>query len=189
MRHQVVSSRLNFSVKLDLTAVATGDEDLHSKTKRAITLKNKLSDPNAILESDTAKGDTIVKKYLHELKLVQNNQRMLAIISIASKEQWHTHRKRGTDLFKWMTEHNIYLETYTMQTMDVKVAGLFTRVHAEPKSKGTFKQLLLQECTSLWESKIPFMIRASANNLSDKIESFISCVVSFSTDVTLSPLF
>jgi hypothetical protein len=62
-----------------LTAVASGDEALHSKTKRAITLKNKLSDPNAILESDPAKGDTIVKKYLHKLKLVQNNQRMLAI--------------------------------------------------------------------------------------------------------------
>jgi hypothetical protein len=60
-----------------------------------------------------------------------------------------------------MTDHRIYLETYTMQTMDVKVVGLFTRVHAEPKSKGTFKQLLLQECTSLRESKIPFVIRAS----------------------------
>jgi hypothetical protein len=81
-----------------LTEVATGEDDLDSKTKRAITLQNKLSDPNAILESDPAKGDTIVKKYLHELKLVQKNQRMLAIILIASKEQWHTHCKRGTDL-------------------------------------------------------------------------------------------
>jgi hypothetical protein len=144
-----------------LTEIATGEEELDSKTTRAITLKNKLSDPNTIVESDPAKGDTIVKKYLHELKLVQNNQRMLAIISIASKEQWHTHRKRGTDLFKWMTEHSIYLETYTMQTLEVKVAGLFTRVHAVSKSNGTFKQLLLQECTGLRESKIPFVIRAS----------------------------
>jgi hypothetical protein len=154
-----------------LTEIATGEEELDSKTTRAITLKNKLSDPNAIIESDpngnrpkhhgirvhssinsyerintTTQGrgrnrerfrqerfpylSNLLQgirrqqrrssvgestKNLHELKLVQNNQRMLAIILIASKEQWHTHCKRGTDLFKWMNEHSIYLETYTMQ--------------------------------------------------------------------------
>jgi hypothetical protein len=51
-----------------------------------------------------------------------------------------------------------------MQTLEVKVAGLFTRIHAVSKSNGTFKQLLLQECTGLRESKIPFVIRASEFN-------------------------
>jgi hypothetical protein len=121
-------------------------------------ITEKLTDPEKIPAADTPTG-AFAKKYLHELKLVQSNVRMIARITVVSKATLQEHRKHNPGMNPWLTEHRVLVETYALPTLEAKLIGFFTKVHASSKSTETFQQLLLRECQGLDSARIPFMIR------------------------------